>query len=83
MAFPLQTADGADIGANESLSHPALLARLAGPNRTPSCSALASTGKKVMFRRWKPKPPPTARSPCSTPRRRRDPTGRRRLISSG
>jgi hypothetical protein len=27
MAFPLQTAKGADIGASESLSHPALLAR--------------------------------------------------------
>jgi hypothetical protein len=35
MAFPLRTAKGADIAANESLSHPPLLARLSGPNRTP------------------------------------------------
>jgi hypothetical protein len=31
MAFPLQTADGVDIGASESLSHPALLAMALEP----------------------------------------------------
>ncbi len=35
MALPSAGAVGADIGASESLSRPALLARLSGPNRTP------------------------------------------------
>ena len=31
MVLPLRTADGADIAASESLSHPAVLAPLSGP----------------------------------------------------
>jgi hypothetical protein len=34
-------------------------------------SALALAGQKVMFRRWKPKPQPSAPSPRSIPSRRR------------
>jgi hypothetical protein len=53
MAFALQTADGADIGASESWSHTMLLARLAGPPKghqeNVTFCALRTTGKRP---RW-------------------------------
>jgi hypothetical protein len=50
MAFPLRTAEGADVGASESLSHPVLLARHSKSENLlsrvvfpdPASSALAS-----------------------------------------
>jgi hypothetical protein len=59
---------GSEIGHRRPVgSRRPMLARLSGGRIVPLRSALALTGKKATFRRWKPKSPRVARS---TPRRR-------------
>ena len=87
MAFALGTPEGADIGASESLSRSALLARLSDPNRIP-CHVVRwlSPAKKGDVSTMEAKTPAKrALAVLDTPAPPApiDPTGRRRLIPSG
>jgi hypothetical protein len=81
MALPFEGAEGADIGASESLLLPRMLARLRGPNRTPLMAVRwFSPAKRRCFGDGSQDPRASrARHPAAGA----DPTGRRRLISSG
>jgi hypothetical protein len=73
MAFPLRTAEGADVGASESLSHPVLLARHSKSENL--LSRVVFPDPAVV--RWHR--PTVLDTPPSAPI---DPTGRRCLFSS-